>query len=77
MIKIVITSFFCLLIQICFRHSCRTKFIGSLSKKLANDQKSFIEATPFAWLVELKESMKISRNLLSLLISRWVERLGV
>jgi len=75
LIKIAITIFF-LLIQICFRHSCQTKFIGSLNKKLTNDQKSFIEATPFAWLVELKESVKISRNLLSLLISRWVERLG-
>jgi len=63
------------LIQIYFRHSCRTKFIGSLNKKLTNDQKSFIEATPFAWLVELKESVKISRNLLSMLISRWTERL--
>jgi len=47
-----------------------------LNKKLTNDQKSFIEATPFAWLVELKESVKISRNMLSLLISRWVERMG-
>jgi len=76
LIQIAITSFFFLLIQICFRHSCRTKFIGSLNKKLTNYQKSFIEATPFAWLVELKESVKIFRNILSLLISRWVERLG-
>jgi len=28
-------------------------------------------------MVELKDSVKISKTLLSLLISRWVERLGV
>ena len=70
-----ITVFF-LLFHICFRHSCRTKLIGSLNKKLTEEQKSFICGTPFGWLVELKESVKISRNLLSPLISRWVERLG-
>ena len=75
LIKIAITSFFFVDLDF-FRHSCRTKFIVSLNKKLTNDQKSFIEATPFAWLVKLKEFVKISRNLLSLLISRWVERLG-
>ena len=70
-----ITKFF-LLFHICFRHSCRTKLIGSLNKKLTDEQKSFIRGTPFGWMVELKESVKISRNLLTLLISRWVERLG-
>ena len=69
-----ITVFF-LLFQICFRHSCQTKLIGSLNK-LTEEQKSFIRGTPFGWMVELKESVKISWNLLSSLISRWVERLG-
>ena len=70
-----ITVFF-LLFHICFRHSYQTKLIGTLNKKLTKEQKSFIRGTPFGWMVELKESVKISRNLLSLLISRWVERLG-
>ena len=76
MIKNGINLFVCLMFQICFRHSCQIKLIGSLNKKLTKEQKSFIRGTPFGWLVELKESVKISRNLLSLLISRWVERLG-
>ena len=71
-----ITKLF-LLFQICFRHSCRTKLIASLNKKLIEEQKSFIRGRPFGWMVELKEFVKISRNLLSPLISRWVERLGV
>jgi len=50
--------------------------IGSLNNKLTDEQKSFIRGTPFGWMVELIESVKISRNLLTLLISRWVERLG-
>ena len=36
-----ITVFF-LLFQICFRHSCHTKLIGILNKKLTKEQKSFI-----------------------------------
>jgi len=48
---------FFLLFQICFRHSCRTKLIGSLNRKLTDEQKSFIRGTPFGWMVELKESV--------------------
>ena len=50
--------------------------IGSLNKKLIEEQSSCIQETPFTWLVELKHFVNISRNLLSPLISRWVERLG-
>jgi len=50
--------------------------IGSLNNKLTDEQKSFIRGTPFGWMVELTESVKIPRNLLTPLISRWVERLG-
>jgi len=41
-----ITVFF-LLFHIFFRHSCRTKLIGSLNKKLIEEQKSFIRGMPF------------------------------
>jgi len=54
LITIAISFFFCSLFHICFRHSCRTKFIGSLNKKLTKDEKSFIQATSFGWLVKLK-----------------------
>jgi len=63
-------GFDCSIFQICLRHSCWTKLIGSLNNKLIEEQRSCIQATPFAWLVELKDSVKISRNLLSPLISR-------
>ena len=47
-----------------------------MNNKLTDAQKSFIRGTPFGWMVELTESVKMSRNLLTPLISRWVERLG-
>jgi len=59
-----------------FRHCCRTKYIASLNNNLSVEQRSVIERTPFGWFNMLKGSLKISRKLLSSLISLWVERSG-
>ena len=59
-----------------FRHFCRTKYIASLNNNLSAEQRSVIEGTPFGWFTMLKGSLKISRKLLSSLISLWVERRG-
>jgi len=62
--------------QIYFRHSCRTQYVGSLNKSLTPKLIICLEKTPFAWMPKLKESMKISRNLLNELVNIWVERRG-
>ena len=59
------------------RHYCRTKYIASLNKTLTREQSSVIEGTPFGWFNMLKGSLKVSRKLLSSLITLWVERRGV
>jgi len=68
--------YFFLWMQIYFRHSCRTHFLGSLNKILTEEQIICLEQTPFAWMPKLKESLKISRNLLNELVNVWVERRG-
>jgi len=59
-----------------FCHCCKAKFIGALNEKLTVAQKEYIASTPFWWFTMLKQSLKISRNVLSHLCSRWVERRG-
>ncbi|QCE10550.1 hypothetical protein DEO72_LG10g1780 [Vigna unguiculata] len=59
-----------------FRHCCKVKFIGALNEKLTVAQKEYIASTPFWWFAMLKQSLKISRNVLSQLCSKWVERMG-
>jgi len=59
-----------------FRHCCKTKCIGALNEKLSVPQKEYIASTPFWWFPMLKESLKISRNVLSQLCVKWVERRG-
>jgi len=48
-----------------FRHSCKAKYIGALNDKLSVQQKKYTTGTPFWCLPMLKESVKISRNVLS------------
>ncbi|QCE03607.1 hypothetical protein DEO72_LG8g1632 [Vigna unguiculata] len=52
------------------------KFIGALNEKLTMAQKEYIASTPFWWFPMLKQSLKISRNVLSQLCIKWVERRG-
>ena len=59
-----------------FRHCCKAKFIGALNEKLTVAQKEYIASTPFWWFPMLKQSLKISRNVLSQLCIKWVERRG-
>jgi len=59
-----------------FRHCCRTKYIASLNNNLSAELRSVIEGTPCGWFTMLKGSLKISRKLLSSLISLSVERNG-
>jgi len=56
------------------RHSCGTKYVGSINKQLTTEEKLFIEGMCFGWFTLLKESTKLSRNLLSKLCSKWDER---
>ncbi|XP_068488704.1 uncharacterized protein [Phaseolus vulgaris] len=57
-----------------FRNYCRTTFLGVVNKRLTDEQKSFIQSTPFAWVMLLGDKVKMSRTLLRELCSRWVER---
>ncbi|XP_027932997.1 uncharacterized protein LOC114188629 [Vigna unguiculata] len=59
-----------------YGHCCKAKFIGALNEKLTVAQKEYIASTPFWWFAMLKQSLKISRNVLSHLCCRWVERRG-
>ena len=59
-----------------FRHCCKAKCIGALNEKLTVPQKEYIASTPFWWFPMLKQSLKISRNVLSQLCIKWVERRG-
>jgi len=43
---------------------------------IREEQKSCIEATPFAWLLSLRKTVKMSNILLRELCLRWVERRG-
>ena len=62
------------ILQICFRHSCKTKYLGLLNKNLIEEQKLCIEGTPFWWFTLLNEFVKISWNVLSVLCNLWVEK---
>ena len=59
-----------------FRHFCKAKYVRSLNEKLSLKQRESIARTPFWWFMSLNHSVKISRNLLSVLCYRWVERRG-
>ncbi|XP_027941009.1 uncharacterized protein LOC114194798 [Vigna unguiculata] len=59
-----------------FRHCCKAKCIGALNEKVTVAQKEYIASTPFWWFPMLKQSLKISRNVLSQLCIKWVERRG-
>jgi len=59
-----------------FRHCCKAKCIGALNEKLIVPQKEYIASTPFWWFPMLKQSLKISRTVLSQLCIKWVERRG-
>ncbi|QCD92776.1 hypothetical protein DEO72_LG5g845 [Vigna unguiculata] len=59
-----------------FRHCCKVKFIGALNEKLTVAQNEYIASIPFWWFPMLKQSLKISRNVLSQLCIKWVERRG-
>jgi len=58
------------------RHFGGTKYVASINNQLTAEQKLFIEGTCFGWLTMLKESTKLSRNLLSKLCSKWDEKSG-
>ena len=62
--------------QMFFRHFCKAKYVRSLNEKLSLKQRESIARTPFWWFMSLNHSVKISRNLLSVLCYRWVERRG-
>lgn len=61
--------------QLGFRHSCKTKFIGGLNQRLSSEQKRYIKNNVFGWLLWLPKSIKIIRNLLSKLCGRWVNNM--
>ncbi|KOM49470.1 hypothetical protein LR48_Vigan08g029700 [Vigna angularis] len=54
----------------------KSKFVGTLNEVLSMEQKSMISNTPFCWFLELKENVKISRNVLNELLIRWVDESG-
>jgi len=52
------------------------KFIGVVNDRLSVQQKEYITGTPFLWFTMLNDSVKISKNFLSHLCFKWVERRG-
>ncbi|WVY92330.1 hypothetical protein V8G54_037844 [Vigna mungo] len=58
------------------RHSMKTNFVGGLNAILSEEQKCIILKTPFSWFLELQETLKIGRNILSDLLIRWVDERG-
>ncbi|BAT92299.1 hypothetical protein VIGAN_07099500 [Vigna angularis var. angularis] len=62
--------------QVYARHSCRTKYLAHVNTLLTDVQKTFIQKTPFGWLLSINVEAKMSRTLLIELCSRWSERRG-
>ncbi|BAT79024.1 hypothetical protein VIGAN_02181600, partial [Vigna angularis var. angularis] len=62
--------------QVYARHSCRTKYLAHVNTLLTDVQKTFIQRTPFGWLLSIDVEAKMSRTLLIELCSRWSERRG-
>ena len=57
-----------------FRNYCKPKVLGCLNKSLSVEEKCVIQSTPFGWLILLDGKLKLSRILLRVLCSRWVEK---
>ena len=47
-----------------------------MNTMITEEQKSCIQATPFAWMLSLGKTLKMSKTLLRELCFRWVERRG-
>ncbi|WVZ19417.1 hypothetical protein V8G54_006739 [Vigna mungo] len=63
-------------LEVYARHSCKTKYLAHVNTLLTDVQKTFIQTTPFAWLLSIDTNIKMSRNLVLQLCSRWLERRG-
>lgn len=62
--------------QIRLRHVLDTKSLVEINTSLTDLQRIRLQQTPFKWIVDLKEQIKISGVLLRELVSRWVEPSG-
>jgi len=51
-------------------------YLGVMNTMITEEQKSCIQATPFAWMLSLGKTLKMSKTLLRELCFRWVERRG-
>ncbi|WVZ02384.1 hypothetical protein V8G54_023190, partial [Vigna mungo] len=58
------------------RHSCRTKYLAHVNTLLTDVQKTFIQTTPFAWLLSIDTDIKMCRKLVLQLCNTWLERRG-
>ncbi|WVZ24159.1 hypothetical protein V8G54_002703 [Vigna mungo] len=66
----------CRLIGVYARHSCRTKYLAHVNTLLTDVQKTFIQTTPFAWLLSIDTDIKMCRKLVLQLCNTWLERRG-
>ncbi|WVZ21435.1 hypothetical protein V8G54_008757 [Vigna mungo] len=62
--------------QLFVRHSMKSKLIGGLNGILTDEQKGIISQSPFKWFLELKDDIKLGRNILSDLLERWDHERG-
>jgi len=62
--------------ELCVRHFCYPKYLGTVNKLLTLEQRHCIEGTPFGWFTVLSNEVRISRILLRELCRRWVEKRG-
>ncbi|XP_014501090.1 uncharacterized protein LOC106761967 isoform X2 [Vigna radiata var. radiata] len=58
------------------RHSMKTKYVAGLNALLIEEHRCIISKTPFKWFLDLQDNLRIGMNILSDLLTKWIDERG-